>query len=95
MTCIATGSPAPSITFFYKNQNVSQVDVLGDRDVLGSEESVFNSSNGLYRVTRTFTLTNSMDEDTGIIVCSASACIPSAGQMIANISLNLTVYGEL
>ena len=95
MTSIATGLPAPSISYFYKNQNVSQVDVLGDRDLLGSEESVFNSSNGLYRVTRNFTLTNPMDEDSGIIVCSASADIPSAGRMVANTSLNLTVYGKI
>ena len=95
LTCIATGSPAPSISFFYKNQNVSQVDVLGDRDMLGSEESVFNSSNGLYRVTRTFTLTNSMDEDSGSIVCSASADIPSVGRIVANTSITLTVYGEI
>ena len=94
LTCIATGSPAPSISFF-KNQNVSQVDVLGDRDMLGGEESVFYSSNGLYMVARNFTLTNSMDEDSGNIVCSASANIPSAGQMIASISLNLTEYGKL
>ena len=63
--------------------------------MLGGEESVFYSSNGLYVVTRNFTLTNSMDEDSGNIVCSASADIHYAGQMIASISLNITIYGKL
>ena len=94
LTSIATGSPAPSISFF-KYQNVSQVDVLGDRNMLGEEESVFYSLNGLYMVTRNFTLTNSMDEDSGSIVCSAHADIHYAGQMIASISLNITIYGKL
>ena len=94
LTCIATGSPAPSISFFYKNKNVDDDDVFDDRVMLGNE-STFTNSSGLYVVIRNFTLTNSMDEDSGIIVCSVSADIPSTGRMVANTSITLTVYGKI
>ena len=94
LTCIATGSPAPSISFFYKNKNVDDDYVFDDRVMLGNE-SMFTNSSGLYMVIRNFKLTNSMDEDSGSIVCSASADIPSVGRMVANKSLNLTVYGKI
>ena len=102
-TCIATGSPSPSISFIYEGQALTHIDgrpmspgePLVNRVMLGSEASSLNVTTGLYVVTRTLTLFNSVEGDSGNFMCSASANIPGSGVRSANISFSLLVYREL
>ena len=66
---------------------------LINRVMLGNESSL-NVTTGLYVVTRTLTLFNSVEEDTGNFMCSASANIPETGVRSANVSFSLLVYRE-
>ena len=101
-TCIASGSPAPTISFMYEGQNLIHTDgrpislgePLVDRVMLGNESSSLNVSTGLYVVTTTLTLFNSVEGDTGNFMCSASANIPGTGVRSANVSFSLLVYRE-
>ena len=102
-TCIATGSPSPSISFIYESQALTRIDgrpmspgeLLVNRVMLGSEASSLNHSTGLYVVTRSLTLFNSAEGDTGNFMCSASANISGSGVRSANVSFSLLVYREL
>ena len=97
-TCTASGSPAPTISFMYEGQNLIRTDgrpislgePLVDRVMLGN----VNVSTGLYVVTRTLILFNSVEGDTGNFMCSASANIPGTGVRSANVSFSLLVYRE-
>ena len=101
-TCIATGSPAPTISFIYEGQALTRIDgrpmspgeLLVNRVMLGSEASSLNVTTSLYVVTRTLTLFDSLEGDTGNFMCSASADIPGTGVRSANISFSLLVYRE-
>ena len=101
-TCIASGSPAPTISFIYDGQNLIRTDgrpislgePIADRVMLWNESSSLNVSTGLYVVTRTLTLFNSVEGDTGNFLCSASANIPGTGVKSANVSFSLLVYRE-
>ena len=102
-TCIASGSPAPTISFMYEEMPLNRTDgrpislggPLVDRVMLGREESSLNDSTGLYVVTRTLTLFDSVEGDTGNFMCSASADIPGSGVRSANVTFSLLVYREL
>ena len=65
-----------------------------DRVMLGSETSSLNVTTGLYVVTRTLTLFDSVEGHTGNFMCSASADIPGSGVRSANVSFSLLVYRE-
>ena len=65
-----------------------------NRVMLGSEASSMNVTTGLYVVTRTLTLFNSVEGDTGNFMCSASANIPGTGVRSTNVSFSLLVYRE-
>ena len=65
-----------------------------NRVMLGSEASSLNVLTGLYVVTRTLTLFNSVEGDTGNFMCSASANIPRNGVGSTNVSFSLLVYCE-
>ena len=101
--CTASGSPAPSILFLYDNQSLSHTDrrpksvgeALMDRVLLENETVTFNASTGLHVVTRTLTLFNSVEGNTGNFTCSASADIPGTGVRSANASFSLLVYRKL
>ena len=62
--------------------------------MLGSEASSLNVTTGVYVVTRTLTLFNSVEGDTGNFMCSASANIPGTGVGSTNVSFSLLVYCE-
>ena len=101
-TCTASGSPAPSICFMYEGQTLTHIDgrpmsleeSLVDRVMLGNESSSLNVITSLYVVTRTLTLFNSVEGDTGNFMCSASANIPGTGVRSTNVSFSLLVYRE-
>ena len=100
--CTASGSPAPTISFMYEGQNLTRTDgrpmslgePLGNRVMLGSETSSLNVSTGLYVVTRTLTLFDSVEGDTGNFMCSTSADIPGSGVRSVNVPFSLLVYRE-
>ena len=100
-TCIASGFPAPSISFIYDGQTLNHTVnksalvgvALEDRVMLGKEEVSLNVSTGLYEVTRTLTLFNAADDDSGSFLCSASANISGSGEILTNVSFSLLVYG--
>ena len=102
-TYTASGSPVPAISFMYEGQNLIRTDgrpmslggPLINRVMLGSEASSLNVTTSLYVVTRTLTLFNSVEGDTGNFMSSASANIPGTGVRSANISFSLLVYREL
>ena len=101
--CTASGSPAPTISFMYEEMPLNRTDgrpmSLGepvvDRVMLWNESSSLNVTTGLYVVTRTLTLFDSVEGDTGNFMCSASADIPGTGVRSANVSFSLLVYREL
>ena len=62
--------------------------------MLGNESSSLNVITSLYVVTRTLTLFNSVEVDTGNFMCSASANIPGTGVRSTNVSFSLLVYRE-
>ena len=100
-TCIAFGFPAPSISFIYDGQTLNRTDdrpalvgvALEGRVKLENEEVSLNVSTGLYEVTRTLTLFNAADDDSGSFLCSASANILGSGEISTNVSFSLLVYG--
>ena len=100
-TCIAFGFPVPSISFIYDGQILNRTDgrpafvgvALEDRVMLENEEVSLNVSTGLYEVTRTLTLFNAADDDSGSFLCSASANISGSGEILTNLSFSLLVYG--
>ena len=100
-TCIASGFPAPSISFIYDGQTLDHTDnrltlvgvALQDRVMVGNEEVSLNVSTGLYEVKRTLTLFNAADDDSGSFLCSASANISGSGEISTNVSFSLLVYG--
>ena len=71
ITCI--GFPAPSISFIYDGQTLNHTVyksalvgvALEDRVMLENEEVSLNVSTVLYEVTRTLTLFNTADDDSG------------------------------
>ena len=100
--CTTSGSPAPSISFMHEGQNLTHTDgrpmslggPLVNRVMLGSETSSLNVTTGLYVVTRTLTLFDSVEGDTGNFMCSASADIPGSGVRSDNVPYRLLVYRE-
>ncbi len=102
-TCNATGSPMPIISFFYdgteltrdQGRPASMEDLLMNRVMLGSPLSSLNPMTDLYEVSRTLTLFNAVDGDSGAFVCSATADIPGSGMRADSVMFNLTVYGML
>ncbi len=102
-TCNATGSPMPIISFFYDGAELIRVqgrpasmeDLLMNRVMLGSPVPLLNPVTGLYEVSRTLTLFNAVDRDSGAFVCSASAAIPGSGMRADSVMFNLTVFGKL
>ena len=66
-----------------------------NRVMLGSEaSSSLNVTTGLYVVTRTLTLFNSVEGNTGNFICSASADVPGTGVRSTNVPFSLLVYRE-
>ena len=100
-TCIATGLPAPSISFSYEGQAItgdprpmtSDPTVL-DRVSLGNETTSMRSS-GLIEVTRTLTLSNAAGEDSGEFMCNASVDMPGIVVGSTTVSFSLLVYRKL
>ncbi len=102
-TCNAAGSPMPIISFFYdgteltrdQGRPASMEDLLMNRVMLGSPLSLLNPTTDLYEVSRTLTLFNAVDGDSGAFVCSATAAIPGSGMRADSVMINLTIYGML
>ena len=100
-TCIATGLPAPLISFSYEGQAItgdprpmtSDPTVL-DRVSLGNETTSMRSS-GLNEVTRTLTLSNAAGEDLGEFMCNASVDMPGIIVGSTTVSFSLLVYRKL
>ncbi len=101
--CNATGSPLPIISFFYdgteltrdQGRPASMEDLLMNRVMLDSPVPLLNPVTGLYEVSRTLTLFNAVDGDSGAFVCSATADIPGSGMRADSVMFNLTVFGTL
>ena len=97
LTCIATGVPAPSISFSYEGQAItgdprpmtSNPTVL-DRLSLQNETTSMNSS-GLFTTTRMLTLSDVAAEDEGMFVCFASVNMRGIAAS-TNESIILQVY---
>ena len=96
ITCRATGSPAPAISFYYSvpESGCQQVQ-SSDRVTLGSVWIVFNSTTNLYEVSRSILHTNAMDSDSGSLICSAMSDIPMHGMRMRNVSFSILVNSEL
>ena len=99
-TCMASGLPAPSLSFQYEGDVLNHTDgvmgigkMLVDRVQVGTEMMVLNSDDGVYNVTRTLTLFNAVDGDTGNFTCSASVNIPDIGTRMDTVTFELTVLG--
>ena len=93
-TCMASGLPAPSLSFQYEGDVLNCTDgvmgigeMLVDRVQVGTEMMVLNG------VTRILTLFNAVDGDTGNFTCSASANIPDIGTRTDIVTFELTVLG--
>ena len=72
-SCTATGIPAPSITWLRNGTELNSSDPRVTFNDLSSPVSVMNNDGEMvYRVTRTFMLSRSRDEDSGIYECTAS-----------------------
>ena len=87
---MASGSPAPFISFLFK-------DGLSARVILENQIDDFSEADGHYLVTRTITLHTVMHEDSGSITCLASSNISNISNITipsANTMFNLTVYGK-
>ena len=83
INCTATGIPAPSITWLRNGNGLNPSDPRITFNDLSSPVSVINSDGEMvYRVTRTFMLSRSRDEDSGIYECTASnEAIPGINTM--------------
>ena len=97
---MASGLPAPSLSFQYEGDVLNRTDgmmgigeMLVDRVQVGTEMMVLNSDNSVYDVTRTLTLFNAVDGDTGNFTCSASVNIPDIGMRMDTVTFELTVLG--
>ena len=102
-TCTASGSPAPSLSFQREglelnNTEQSQVGAPGDplpqRVLLGEEVESGLNGDGLFVVSRTLTLADAEDGDTGSFTCTASTIIPGLGERSDTVSFNLTILSE-
>ena len=72
-SCTATGIPAPSITWLRNGTELNSSDPRVTFNDLSSPVSVMNDDGEMvYSVTRTFMLSMSRDEDSGIYECTAS-----------------------
>jgi len=61
--------------------------------ILESLESI-NTLTGLYEVSRTFTLLDAVEEDSGNYTCLAAADIPGTGVRNDSVRFQLTVFGK-
>ena len=101
-TCIATGFPAPSLSFQHGSDPLTRTegaegigDTITERVQVGVEMvSAMVDANGLYTVTQTLTLFAARDQDTGSFSCTASTTIPGNGVQTDMVSFSLTVLGE-
>ena len=99
-TCMASGYPAPSISFLYKGQlldNTERIpmsagEALADRVMLGNETVIMNTLTGLYEVARSLNIFDVMGNDSGDFYCSSLANIPGIGVMFSDVSFSLLVY---
>ena len=99
-TCMASGYPAPSISFLYKGQlldnteriPMSAEETLADRVMLGNDTVIMNILTGLYEVARSLMLFNVVGTDSGDFYCSSSANIPGIGIMSSDVSFSLLIY---
>ena len=98
---MATGFPAPSLSFLYEGQLLNRTDgevgigiSLAERVQVGSEVVTMVNDDGLYVVVRTLTLFNPIDEDTGNFTCTASTDIPGIGIRSDSVTFELTVLSE-
>ena len=72
-SCTATGIPAPSITWLRNGTELNPSDPRVTFNDLSSPVIVMNNEGEMvYSVTRTFMLSRSRDEDSGIYICTAS-----------------------
>ena len=101
-TCTTTGTPVPSISFWYNGhvfnhtggESATYGGALADRVKLGNELVSLNSSTHLYLVTQSLTLFNAVDTDSGNYLCLSSAGIPGIGMRSDSVTFSLIVYGK-
>ena len=80
-SCIATGSPAPIISFHYNGQVlnntqavfISKASSVYDRAVLKNQTVILNEESGLYEVTEVLTVRRITRNDFITITCIASS----------------------
>ena len=81
LTCIATGVPAPTISFMRDGVVLDRMGPtsssanLSERVNFLQQSSPILNSNGLYAVNRTLELLNPFGQDTGNYTCTASVTI--------------------
>ena len=95
IACTVSGFPAPSISFQRGIQDLTNTvsvgsvgQTLAERVLVGMEETVLNAE-GLYVVTRDFTLFHAEDGDTGEFTCTASGFVATD-----KINFDLTVLSS-
>ena len=79
-TCMASGYPAPSISFLYKGQlldNTERIpmsagEALADRVMLGNDTVIMNTLTGLYEVAIRLMLFDVVGNDSGNFNCLSS-----------------------
>ena len=85
--CVATGIPAPSITWFRGGVELNASDPrvtfnTPSNPIMVNSTSIADSEEMVYQVTRTLTLSMSRDEDSGTYQCRATnAAMPDNDTM--------------
>ena len=88
ISCMATGLPAPTISFWRGS------DQLGSSRFMRGIDSAVMLGDGRYQVTAMLILTNATDEDTGTVTCQAINTVEELNQTMMDIAtFNLTVNG--
>ncbi len=100
-SCVATGFPAPFISFLIKGETLNQTNIIMNSEGssingrISDQIEILNTTTGRYDVSRMFTLFGVREEDTTDIVCIASASLPGLGVRSDNTSFSLNVNCKL
>ena len=89
ITCVASGLPAPTLSFFRGTEmitNSGRIQLVDGKEVTGT--------GGLSTVSVSFTLSNAEDADSGEFSCVASTDIPGIGSLADTVNFNVTVLGK-
>ena len=102
MTCSASGLPSPSISFFRGNESLDDANGMSgmgmdftSRALVGDVSMPMLMDDGTFLVTRSLTLFNVVDEDSGNLTCQATNNIIELNETrMNNVVFELIVQGK-